>query len=273
MNRINISVDSYEYTIEDGYFKLHDKSGTVKYPEYVDVYSYVKSHSPVFICIDYCTKDKEQVEEILNTEISFKCKFGTKRIKLGYLYRLNNLFESSDLPDFNKTDKKAFLDWVVYFDVKYENAYVQYELTKLFKTQDFLREIIEQRFALKKMVENKPLEQITVYTDRDDINILYANKSGIVTGSRTNDSSYVLRFEQAARDWETIEKMVSKVPSVVIGHPVSIDKLKSTSYLINWCIKNIHYVMFSKYSKFISEILIECDLEVTMKTISDLSDL
>jgi hypothetical protein len=264
MNRINISEYGYEYTIEDGNFRLHGRPEYVYY-RYRDLCDYVKSYLPAFICMERCIKDKEHEEELLNIEINFKCKFGTKRIKLGYLYRLGALIKSSGL-------NNEFFDWVIYFDVKYENALNQYELTRLFKTQDFLRELIEKRFALKKMIENKPLEQITVYTVYYNNAVLYADKSGIVTGTRTVDSYYVLRFEQAARGWEIIEKMIRKIPNVVIGHPVSIDKLKSTNFLIDWCNKNIENEEYGKYRKFISETLIECDLGVIEEFIEKFID-
>lgn len=260
---ICVSIHGYSVRIEDGRFEPQAKIvGHRCSIRSRNIMEYVRMHLPSYI---RCSSkiNMSELRNYLNTKIEFKCKFGIKNVRIGQLHMLFNLPE----PIINK----EYLDWVVYFDVKYENAYAQYELTRLFKTQDFLRELIGYQFAPKKEIENtESLKRIVVYTNHYEADILYADSCGLVTKTKKVNSTYSLHFRQAPRGYEAIEKMISKIPKIRIDDIVQLDKLESTNFLIDWYIKNGNKPEYKVYSKLISETLIDCDLETIKKFISGL---
>jgi hypothetical protein len=257
---ICISSNSYKIHIErDGRFKLYvNEKFLCKCPSIrrQNIKMYVRSRLPSYLLI--CLVDLAEVEFYLNTEINFKCKFGTKTIRIGQLFMLSNLKQIVD---------REFLDWVIYFDPDYETAYKQYLLFKLPATSDFLIELIEKRFTLKKSV--KPLEEIKLYVpNQQGMEIAYVNTEGIVTSDKSDDSKYVIRVIYHELDYN-LSSMIAKIPIINIGAKFPFDKVRSINFLIDWYIDNSKNTKYSKCIPFICN-LVDCDSEVIKKFIDSI---
>jgi hypothetical protein len=258
---ICISRSSFRVHIErDGKFKLHgNETFLCKCPSIrrQNIKMYVRSRLPSYMRA--CIIDLAEVEFYLNTEINFKCKFGTKTIRIGKLYMLSNLKQITD---------REFLDWVIYFDPDYETAYEQYSLFKLPGNADFLIELIEKRFTLKKSV--KPLEGIKLYLrNPQDWENMYVNTEGIVTKDKSDDSKYVLIITQFVFDNNT-SNMIDKIPVVNVGDKFPLDKIKSINFLIDWYVNNSKNTKYAGSIPFICRDLFNRDFKVIKKFIDSI---